>query len=424
MTHDGRRLLAQVVNKNRTSLADHRCHIARVSEGRAGRADSRLIDAIDSAGLRGRGGAGFPTAIKMRAVVENRKTPVVVVNGTEGEPVSVKDAVLMRLQPHLVLDGAAIAATAVGANEIHVCIERNNVAAIKSIELALLERAQCEPSSVVVHVHGTPPRYVAGEETALIHWLNGGDAKPTATPPRPFERGVGGRPTLVDNVETLAHVAQIVHNGPSWFRETGTQDEPGTALLTVGGAVAHGAVYEAPIGTPLAHILARAGTPSGVRAVLVGGYFGSWIAGDQLKTAALSNASLRPRGGGLGCGAVMVLPERCCGVVESTRVMRWMAMETAGQCGPCVNGLESIAATMSHIAMGSAQPEALQWLDRWALQVDGRGACKFPDGAMRFLRSALLAFGPDFLAHASGRVCADVEMPKVLPIPNVAPGWR
>src|SRR5581483_4530995 len=169
-----------------------------------------------------------------------------------------------------------------------------------------------------------PPHYVSGEESALVHWINGGEAKPTRVPPRPFEKGVEGRPTLVDNVETLAHLAQIVRFGAEWFRQTGTTTEPGTILASVTGAVGRPGIYEVPAGSSLADLLARAGTPDGLSAVLVGGYFGFC----------------------LGCGAVAVLPAGACGLTEAARVLSWLAGETAGQCGPCVHGLAALAGTL------------------------------------------------------------------------------
>ncbi len=418
----GRRLFALVDGVGATALETHRGHYAEPPV--PSRARPKLIDAIERSGLRGRGGAGFPTGVKMQAVASRRRQPVVVVNGTEGEPISRKDATLLQLQPHLVLDGAALAAAAVGANAVFICIERTQQHSIDAVSIALAERFRAEPNGVAMALKPTPPRYVAGEETALVHWLNGGEAKPTRTPPRPFEKGVGGHPTLIDNVETLAHVTQIVQYGPSWFRSIGTASEPGTALMTLSGAINRPAVYEAPVGARLGALLERAGTPHGIGAVLVGGYFGSWLDARTAGQARMSNEFLRPLGGGLGCGAVAVLPSQCCGVLESARVMRWMADESAGQCGPCVNGLDAIAATMRNVAAGRAGLDALATLERWAGQVDGRGACRFPDGAIRFLRSAMAVFAEDFRDHARGHPCLHVRAPRVLPIPTIEAGWR
>ena len=179
-----------------------------------------FLTAVERSGLRGRGGAGFPTGRKLRAVGAARRSPVVVVNGAEGEPASAKDKLLLATVPHLVLDGALLAAAAVGAGEVVVCVDRTATAVDVALTRAVGERRRAEPG-LPVRLAGVPARYLAGEETALAHWLNGGPAIPTRTPPRVFERGVGGRPTLVDNVETLAHLAQVLRFGPDWFRQIG-----------------------------------------------------------------------------------------------------------------------------------------------------------------------------------------------------------
>ena len=420
----GPRRLFEQVGGATTTLAEHRQRFAPPVV--ASRADHTIINAVEASGLRGRGGAGFPTATKMRAVVgasSLRRSPVVVVNGTEGEPISWKDATLLELQPHLVIDGALNAAMAVGAREIRVCIERGNDRAAEAVHFALRERERVERSGAMVTVHRTPPRYVAGEESALVHWLNGGEAKPTKVPPRPFQKGVDGNPTLVNNVETFAHLAQIVQYGPEWFRRFGTESEPGTSLMTLTG-VDRPAVYETPIDARLDDLLRLAGTSNGVSAVLLGGYFGTWITADEAKDARLSNASLRPIGAALGCGVVAVLPTVSCGVVETTRVMRWMANETANQCGPCVNGLLAIAESTTAIANGRGGDDEVARLQRWAAMIDGRGACRFPDGAIRFLRSALRVFEHDFQLHAKGIACAATRAPRTLPIPRIHEGWR
>jgi NADH:ubiquinone oxidoreductase subunit F (NADH-binding) len=417
-----RRLFALVEGDGATDLADHRRHYpppgTHHSSGR------ELIATIERAGLRGRGGASFPTATKLRAVAASRRRAVVVANGTEGEPLSRKDITLMVRQPHLVLDGALLAARAVDADEIKLCIDRNETNAMAAMERALTERLRWDPPAVAMGLYGTPPRYVAGEETALVNWLNGGDARPTSTPPRPFERGVAGRPTLVDNAETLAHLAQITAFGPEWFRQCGTANEPGTALLTVTGAVEQRAVYETPLGAHLADVVNRARPLERVGALLVGGYFGGWLDPVTAASVRACDEDLRAAGCGLGCGAVAVLPVDSCGVNESARILAWMAAETAGQCGPCVNGLAAIATTFRAIADGRAGPDHIHQLQRWAGMVDGRGACKLPDGAIRFLRSVLHVFGNDLERHARRAPCLGSRRPPILPVPRSHQVWR
>jgi len=392
---------------------------------RPGRPDLRIVDAVERSGLRGRGGAGFPTGRKLRTVGARKDVPVVVINATEGEPTSHKDHLLAQRGPHLLLDGAAWAAAAVGADRILVCIDREDGDAVRSLQGAVAERRDLEPGSVPVVVCETPPRYVAGEETALVHWLNGGEAKPTMTPPRPFEKGVDGRPTLINNAETVCHLALIAEKGPEWFRAVGTEDEPGTCLVTITGAVVHTGVLEAGVGSSLDQVVrAAGGLTEPASAVLVGGYFGAWLPVSALSSARLSNAGLAPYGAALGCAAIFVLPASACGVLESARVLDWFAYESAGQCGPCVHGLAAIAAGMHDLVLpGHSAPGPLE---RWAGEVERRGACAMPDGAARFLRSTLRVFGPHLEDHRRGHPCGASQQPGLVPIPtrNGEPLWR
>src|SRR6266511_2549752 len=409
---------------NATPLARHR--LAFPTPPLPGRAGDDVVDAVERSGLRGRGGASFPTGRKLRAVRGGRRSPAVVVNGAEGEPASGKDKLLLTTAPHLVLDGALLAAAALGARQVVVCVDQAATAALGAVSRALAERQHAE-AAPPVRIAAVPSRYVAGEETALVHWLNGGPATPTSTPPRPFQRGVEGRPTLVDNVETLAHLAQVLRFGPEWFRQLGTPEEPGSTLLTVSGAVATPGVHELPLGSPLAGLLQLAGPAAGIGAVLVGGYFGSWLGAEQAGRARLSNQSLRPLGAGLGCGAVVVLAEGACGLDETDRILAWLAGESAGQCGPCVHGLAAIAAATAQLRDGRGGEDSLGRLRRWAGQIEGRGGCRLPDGATRLLRSALDVFDDDVQRHLRGDSCPAAGPRQLLAASAPASGgspWR
>ena len=398
-------------------------HLARL--GPLPRTGSSLRQEVAAAGLRGRGGSGFPTGTKMDTVAANSRLrrATVVANGTEGEPASGKDQLLLLHVPHLVLDGIVAAAGAVGSRDAVLCIDRRHQAVAESVNRALAERVGHYADPIDIRLALAPTRYVGGEETALIHWLEGGEAKPTTTPPRPFERGVGGRPTLVDNVETLAHVGLIARFGSRWFRGMGTAEEPGSVLLSVSGHAPAGGVFEVPLGMSLSRVLQTAGTNlDELGAVLVGGYFGSWIDVSTASTLTVSQGSLRSVGGSLGCGMVFALPRGRCGLAETARVARWLAGENAGQCGPCTNGLPAMADAMDHLGAGgrSARP-ALARLQQLFGLIEGRGACRHPDGAVRLVRSALQVFAADAEAHANGRPCP--PSPAWLPAP--APGgWR
>jgi len=416
------RILAEIGERG-VSLVEHRQRAGPIPRaGSRPRVD--LIDAVHRAGLRGKGGGAFPTGRKMGAVIAGGGRPVVVVNAAEGEPASGKDKLLLTRAPHLVVDGALAAAAAVGARDVFICVDRHAADALSSMSRALDERSALEPTPVPVRLMAVPSHYVAGEESALVRWLDGGPAKPTVVPPRPFERGVGRRPTLIDNVETLAHVAHIARWGPDWFRSTGTPSEPGSTLLTLSGAVARPGVYEAPLGASLGRILERAGADgSGLSAVLVGGYFGTWLTAEQAAAARVSCDDFGCFGGGLGCGVVVALPWGACGVSEAARVMSWLAASTAGQCGSCVHGLASLADATAAAARGRAPRDVALQLLRWADQVEGRGACRLPDGAARFLRSSLATFQQELDRHLRGGHCP--EHRPVLPLPSpTRDTWR
>ena len=362
---------------------------------------SELRDRINESGLTGRGGAAFPTGAKLDSVRSSRARPIVVANGAEGEPPSGKDKVLLAYAPHLVVDGAVLAARAVGAKKVIV-------ATTSGVHAPLAQAVAERPKSAGIEVQTrvVPERFVAGEETALVQFLNGGPALPTMTPPRPYERGVGGAPTVVLNVETLAHLAQIARFGAVWFRELGTDDEPGSTLVTISGAVREPGVYEVELGSAFAALLEQAGADPGAHAYLVGGYFGTWLRGTEARGAAFSNAGLARFSALLGARAVVVLGRDACGVVETSRIARHLAEESAGQCGPCLHGLAAITDSLEQLARRTARASENDLLRRRLAQVVHRGACRHPDGAVALVASALRVFSDEFERHLRGRGCS------------------
>lgn len=381
-------------------------------------APRELIALVESAGLRGHGGASFPMARKMRAVASRRGRSIVVANGSEGEPASKKDRALLRESPHLVLDGAAVAARAVDAQDAIVVVSAEDERSLRSLGLALRDRAAARlDGDPQFELFELEPGYVAGQETALVSALNGGPARPTFAPPLPFERGVRGRPTLVQNVETLAHLALIARRGAGWFRQLGTPEDPGSTLVTVSGSVAAPGVYEIEHGMPLSELLEVAGLADRLVGVLVGGYFGTWLPPDIALEVKLSASHLREYGAALGAGVIIVLGADACPAAEIARVATWFAAESVGQCGPCVNGLDAIAATVHQLATGTASRDAWSDLERWARDMHRRGACQHPDGAIRFITSALRAFEPELRDHARRGPCDRCAGPPVLPAP-------
>lgn len=385
------------------TFADHR---ARFGPLPTASARDGLIDALDGSGLLGRGGAAFPVGRKWRSVAgRSDGRAVVVANGAEGEPRSAKDRALMVLRPHLVIDGAILAAAATGADDIVIYVGTEHHPAVTALARAIAERpASRGPIPRIVEA---PVGYVAGESSAVVHYLEAQDARPMTVPPRPHERGVGGRPTLVQNVESLAMAALIARDDGESFSGPGRDRTPGTALVTVTGPVRDGGVREIDYGTTLRELVAAAGgltAPSD--AVLIGGYFGGWSSTADLWDAPLDPVSLADRGLGFGCGMVALLPADACGVWATSRIIEYMAGESARQCGPCIFGLGAIAGALRRIAAASPGESDLDDLVRWSGQIAGRGACHHPDGAVGLLQRALDVFAEEFLLHQRARRCS------------------
>jgi NADH:ubiquinone oxidoreductase subunit F (NADH-binding) len=407
------RLLPAGFAADPVSLADHYGRYGPLPAAALDRRRSEaLIGEVQRSGLTGRGGAGFPTAKKLAAVAAG-PAPVVVANGTEGEPASAKDKVLLARSPHLVLDGAVLAAAMVGARRAVIVVHH---AVREIVGDAVAERRRAGSDPVRIQVVTAADRFVGGEASAVIHWIERGIPTPTASPPRPSDQGLGGRPTLVQNVETLAHLALIARYGAAWFRAVGTPEEPGSMLVTVLGAVREPCVLEVAIGTGVRDVLSLAGGPSvPLQALLIGGYFGSWVNAAAATTLPFSAGGLATLGASVGAGLVAALPEDACGLAETARVVRYLADESAGQCGPCLFGLDAVAGRVEQIAEGRSSDLSL--LRRWLGQVDGRGACSHPDGAVRLIRSALAVFGPELDRHARGWCCGTAAA-RVLPVPS------
>ncbi|MGW0877618.1 NADH-ubiquinone oxidoreductase-F iron-sulfur binding region domain-containing protein [Streptomyces sp. NPDC002740] len=362
-----------------------------------------LLRTVAESGLTGRGGAGFPTYRKLVAVAEaGRRTgraPVVVANGAEGEPASRKDGALLRRSPHLVLDGLQSAARTVGAGEAYLAVE-DGATWLESV------LAQRTADPLPVKVVRLPKSFLSGQAAALARYVSGGAALPTHQRPPVRERGVHRAPTLVQNVETLAHLALVARYGADWYRTAGTPTQPGSALCTVHVPGREPRVVEAPYGLPLGRLLPL----EGARAVLVGGYHGTWIPAPEAARLALDS-------GYLGAGVLATLPADRCGLAETARVLRYLALQSAGQCGPCLNGLPRIATAFRTLAAPGPQGTVRADLARWSGLVEGRGACHHPDGTVRLVRSALTTFAAEVDAHARGH-CTATDHTPLLPVPE------
>lgn len=364
-----------------------------------------LIRVLDAAGLRGRGGAGFPAARKLAAVADavgaSRLPAVVVANCCEGDPTSAKDEVLIDRSPHLVIDGALIAAAAVGADRV-ILAGHQGSSVLRTLRWALPQRPA---AAVPVEPAAIPARYLASEATALVRFLNTGDARPAGRLAPIWRKGVDGRPTLVANAETLAQLALLARFGPEWFAAIGTPAEPGTTLVTIGGAVPRPGVVEVPTGTALRDVVACAGArPAGW--ALVGGLAGGWLDLGRAAGVGFDADELRAAGAGRGVGSITVLPPRACLLAETARIVAHQAHAGARQCGPCMFGLPAIADDLAGVVAGDRT--ALRRLRRRLPTVDGRGACGHPDGTVRLVAGALAAIAtePGHLEqHLAGRTC-------------------
>ncbi|MGA8992699.1 MAG: NADH-ubiquinone oxidoreductase-F iron-sulfur binding region domain-containing protein [Nocardioidaceae bacterium] len=354
-----------------------------------------LVDLLERSGLRGRGGAGFPSARKLRSVAESGRG-VVVANAAEGEPLSEKDRTLLAVAPHLVLDGLALAARAVGARRAYLVTARADTA--RDVRAQLQRRRDAVPVSVLQ----VEDRFLSGEESAVVNAVNGRPGLPSDRSVRVYERGVNRRPTLLHNVETLAHVALLARFGPEWFGSVGTTDEPGTFLATVSGAVRSPGVREVAFGSTIGDLVTSAGAVDRPQAVLLGGYHGAWVPGRVAAGTRLTRSALAPYGASVGAGVVGVLGRDRCGLVESAAIVAYLAGQVAGQCGPCVNGLPQMADALGRLAAGQRDPRLVEEVERMRSLVAGRGACAHPDGTVRFVASTLSVFSGEIAVHLGG----------------------
>lgn len=352
-----------------------------------------LLAQVERSGLRGRGGAAFPFATKLRTAAERKaRRRHVVVNLSEGEPASFKDLALVLHQPHLVLDGAALVASALGAREIHLVAPGEHPVAADALHRALEERAPAERAAGRSwRLHTATPRFVAGEASAVTELVEGRVNLPVTSWQPTAVAGLRGQPTLLSNGETYAQVAALALGGVV----PGTPAEPGTRLLSIGERSGATRVVEVPHGTPWSAVLdddELAGP------VLLGGYHGRWAPAGLLSGLTVSHADLTEAGLGLGAGIVLPLPREACPLASTAAITRYLASESAGRCGPCLNGLPALATAFETLVAGGPV-EPVQQL---AGLVTGRGACAHPDGTARLVASAMTAFPDEVAAHARG----------------------
>lgn len=394
----------RAVDAGRLFAAGHRAaldaHLRAYGELPQRNPDAMLAE-LEASGLTGRGGAAFPVWRKLSAAIDaggrrRGRAPILIANGTEGEPLSSKDAVLLRNAAHLVIDGMLAAGRTIGARNVLIVAEGD---ALQAVERAIEERQDARGIEVVEGAGG----FVSGEASALVNLIENDDARPVDRTRRLTTAGLRGRPTVVQNVETLAHLALIARHGARWFRSVGDPVDPGTRLVTVTGDVPKQGVYEIRTDATVRETLAALQLDFGtVSAALIGGYHGAWVPA-QAFDLPLTALDLAPFDASPGAGIIHVLGDHRCALDVTAGIVKYLAGESAGQCGPCMFGLPTMADRFAAVASGQAVSENAADLARLAGLVVGRGSCHHPDGTARLVRSALTVFDHDVRAHAHGR---------------------
>ncbi len=373
------------------SLADHR----RRTPPPPTLSVADLLARVRAADVRGRGGAGFPFATKLEAAAGAGRRREVVVNLSEGEPVSFKDAALGLTRPHLVLDGAALVARTLGSRVVHVVLPGERAGVAAAVRRAVAERSR-EDTRTQWRLHRAEGRFVAGQARAVVELMSGRPNLPVTSWQPEALHGYRGRPTLLSNAETFAHVALLAGEHHAAYAATGTAEEPGTRLLTLGGHGERPTVTEVAHGTPWEELLRDEALDS---PVLVGGYHGTWAAPGALRGLTVSRTGMAAAGLSLGAGVVLPLSTGDCPVHRTAAIVSYLAAQSARRCGPCRHGLPALAEAVRATDNGIDRSDRAKAL---AGLVTGRGACAHPDGTARTVASMLARFGDEVAAHASG----------------------
>lgn len=380
---------------------------------------SGVLEIIKRSGLRGRGGAGFPTGKKWEMVVQRKADrKYLCCNAAEDEPGTFKDRYLLRSNPHQLIEGAVLAAFAIGAEEVYLYINGRYEEEIEFMEQALQtakekghwgENIEGSSFSVELKICKSPGTYVAGEETALLEVVEGRAARPRQKPPYyPAVRGLFGMPTVVNNAETLSNIAHIIREGVDWFRGRGTSGSPGTLVFTLTGEVNRPGLYELPLGTSLRTLIEvyGGGICGGkqLKAVFPGGPSNTVIAADQIDVA-LDFDALKAIGSGLGTGAVIVMSEDACMVQSAIQYARFFARESCGQCPPCKLGTAHLSEILEKIESGHGDEKDLQQVEQVCGMIKGRGYCYLLTGASIAVESTFRRFKEEYIAHIQQGAC-------------------
>jgi NADH-quinone oxidoreductase subunit F len=411
------RLLAEIGTVDPTSLDSYRKQGGYTGLARAvGKLGPQgTIDEIATAGLRGRGGGGYPTADKWRAA---RAAPgdakIAVANLIGADPTALGDRALAEGDPHLLLEGLLVAAFATGASDAIVAVRRDWTVAIERLRAAIADAEAAHLAgylvrgtdfSCVVQVWEGAGALVAGEETALLAALAGDRGMPVIRPPYPTERGLRGAPTTVQNGETLGHVAWIARNGAKKFRSVGSNEAPGTKLVSIHGRVAQPGLAEVALGTPLSEIVALAGGGTGTtKGVFVGGPGGGALSATELGTP-YDYAPLHAAGAGIGLGQVLVADTDTCMVDSARFFLDYSAREACGKAVPCRIGTRRLVEALDRILVATPRPDDLLLLRELARKMTDTALCHLESRAPGPMLTTLDRFPDEYRAHAERGEC-------------------
>jgi NADH-quinone oxidoreductase subunit F len=369
-----------------------------------------ILEEVTSSGLRGRGGAGFPVGRKWSVATESTESSrYVVCNAGEDEPGSFKDRVLIEHRPHLVLEGLALACRAVGAQRAYVYLNETYEYCLNRISTSIDEaRAAGYLGRLQVSIHRAPTVYVAGEDSAALEVIEGKPPKPRQKPPFPATVGLFGKPTVTNNVETLANIPPIVRNGVSWFRSYGTPDSPGTMLFCLGAEMNRPGAFELPFGTSLRQLYEDFGgclkDGAKLKAFLPGGPSCAFLTEDRLDVS-LDPESLKRVGSTLGCGVMRFFPERACMVEETTRIANFFAKECCGQCPACRMETSMLSAMLERIQHGKGDPALFNQFEKIIDFNRGKGFCTLVNMPGPPILSAMRLFRGEFEHHLQHGTC-------------------
>ncbi|GMR04552.1 MAG: NADH-quinone oxidoreductase subunit NuoF [Thermodesulfobacteriota bacterium] len=377
-----------------------------------------LIQMVKDSGLRGRGGAGFPTGLKWSFIPKDPTLPkYLACNADEGEPGTFKDRGIIDNDPHLLLEGMVITCYAIGAKTAYIYIRGEFQFGARRLREAIAEaydrgylgkNIMGTDFCLDMFVHEGAGAYICGEETALLESLEGYRGQPRKKPPFPALAGLYGKPTVINNVETLSCIPAIIEKGPEWFKSIGPEKSPGPKIFGVSGHVKKPGLYELPMGTTLREIIFdHAGGMSGdrpLKAVIPGGVSAPMLIPDDLDTP-MDFDSVAAKGSMLGSGAVVVMDESTCIVKAAYITNRFFSHESCGKCTPCREGTIWLTNILKRIEYGKGRPGDVELIESLCTNIFGRTFCPLGDGAVMALRGALKHFREEFLYHITNKKC-------------------